>query len=241
MSLAQCPGFLFAHREECTVEIKKIINPRYTESGAVDCDVFFDDRDQAVPYTATADDVAPTGQRIWQELQSGKWGEIAPFTVTPEMLEAAREARRQEIEAWRTEQEAKPFTFEWNGRIWNAGPNSLGRLSPVVMLAKSVTAQTALNQWPALTYYADDGWAEADNNIAENALRMVSLGRKNYLFFGSDHGGERGALLYSLIGTCKLNGVEPESYLRYVLDVIADWPINRVGELLPWRVALPTE
>ena len=48
-------------------------------------------------------------------------------------------------------------------------------------------------------------------------------------------------LLYSLIGTCKLNGVEPESYLRYVLDVIADWPINRVGELLPWRVALPTE
>ncbi|HDX3580118.1 TPA: transposase, partial [Escherichia coli] len=98
----------------------------------------------------------------------------------------------------------------------------------------------ALNQWPALTYYADDGWAEADNNIAENALRMVSLGRKNYLFFGSDHGGERGALLYSLIGTCKLNGVEPESYLRYVLDVIADWPINRVGELLPWRVALPT-
>ncbi|EKO1034750.1 IS66 family transposase [Escherichia coli] len=98
-----------------------------------------------------------------------------------------------------------------------------------------------LNQWPALTYYADDGWAEADNNIAENALRMVSPGRKNFLFFGSDHGGERGALLYSLIGTCKLKGVEPESYLRYVLDVIADWPINRVGELLPWRVALPTE
>ena len=106
-------------------------------------------------------------------------------------------------------------------------------------LAKAIAY--ALNQWPALTYYADDGWAEADNNIAENALRMVSLGRKNYLFFGSDHGGERGALLYSLIGTCKLNGVEPESYLRYVLDVIADWPINRVGELLPWRVALPTE
>jgi transposase len=98
----------------------------------------------------------------------------------------------------------------------------------------------ALNQWPALAYYADDGWAEADNNIAENALRMVSLGRKNYLFFGSDHGGERGALLYSLIGTCKLNGVEPESYLRYV-PTSADWPINRVSELLPWRVALPTE
>ncbi|ELO0519283.1 IS66-like element ISEc8 family transposase, partial [Escherichia coli] len=61
----------------------------------------------------------------------------------------------------------------------------------------------ALNQWPALTYYANDGWVEIDNNIAENALRAVSLGRKNFLFFGSDHGGERGALLYSLIGTCK--------------------------------------
>jgi hypothetical protein len=60
-------------------------------------------------------------------------------------------------------------------------------------LAKAFTY--TLNQWPALTYYAENGWAEADNNIAENALRMVSLGRKNWLFFGSDHG--EGALLYS--------------------------------------------
>lgn len=67
---------------------------------------------------------------------------------------------------------------------------------------------------------------------------MVSLGRKNWLFFGSDHGGERGALLYSLIGTCKLNGVVLESYLRHVLDVIADWPVNRVSELLLRRVTL---
>lgn len=99
----------------------------------------------------------------------------------------------------------------------------------------------ALNQWLALTYYVQDGWAEVDNNLAENALRTVSLGRKNFLFFGSDHGGERGALLYSLLGTCRLNGVDPEHYLRHVLDVIADWPINRVSELLPWRITLPTE
>ncbi|EGO7253081.1 IS66 family transposase [Salmonella enterica] len=104
-------------------------------------------------------------------------------------------------------------------------------------LAKAFTC--VLNQWQALTYYADDGWAEADNNIAENALRTVSLGRKNFLFFGSDHGGERGALLYSLIGTCKLNGEDPERYLHHILDVIADWPVNRVGELLPWRITLP--
>lgn len=68
-----------------------------------------------------------------------------------------------------------------------------------------------------------------DNNIAENALRLVSLGRKNWLFFGSDHGGERGASLYSLIGTCKLNGVDPERYLHHVLDVIADWPVEPGG------------
>lgn len=61
----------------------------------------------------------------------------------------------------------------------------------------------ALNQWPALEYYAEEDWPEAGNSIAENALRMVSLGRKNFLFFGADHGGERGALLYSLSCTCK--------------------------------------
>nr|MDN1065931.1 DUF4376 domain-containing protein [Escherichia coli] len=70
---------------------------------------------------------------------------------SPEMLAAAKEAKRQEIEIWRTEQEAQPFTFEWNGRTWNAGPDSLARLYPVVMAAKSDTARTAL------------AWGDADN------------------------------------------------------------------------------
>jgi transposase len=104
---------------------------------------------------------------------------------------------------------------------------------------KRESAQLVLDQ--NYTVAAAASWAEADNNIAENALRTVSLGRKNFLFFGSDHGGARGALLYSLIGTCKLNSVDPEGYLRYVLDVIADWPVNRVSELLPWRITPPTE
>ena len=66
---------------------------------------------------------------------------------------------------------------------------------------------------------------------------MIALGRKNYLFAGSDAGGERAALLYSLIGSAKLNGLDPEAYLREVLGRIADHPVNRISELLPWHLA----
>jgi transposase len=95
----------------------------------------------------------------------------------------------------------------------------------------------ALTLWPALTRYCDDGCLEIDNNAAERALRAVTLGRKNYLFAGSDSGGERAAILYSLIGSAKLNGLDPESYLREVLTRIADHPIRRIEELLPWNLA----
>ncbi|HAL7769915.1 DUF4376 domain-containing protein [Escherichia marmotae] len=131
--------------------IKGIRNAHYLENGAVDCEVLFEGETEFVPYTAMQDDTAMTGQRIWEELQSGKWGEIAPFTVTPELIAAAKDAKKMEIEAWRTEQEAQPFTFEWNGRTWNAGPDSLARLYPVVMAAKSDTARTAL------------AWGDANN------------------------------------------------------------------------------
>ena len=68
-------------------------------------------------------------------------------------------------------------------------------------------------------------------------MRGVSIGRRNYLFAGADSGGERAAAIYSLIGTAKLNGVDPEAYLRFVLARIAEHPVNRVDELTPWRVA----
>jgi transposase len=96
----------------------------------------------------------------------------------------------------------------------------------------------AFGRWPALLRYCDDGLLEIDNNAAERALRAVALGRKNYLFAGSDAGGERAAALYSLIGSAKLNGLDPEAYLRHILTRIADHPINRITELLPWNVDL---
>jgi len=105
---------------------------------------------------------------------------------------------------------------------------------------KSDTAQAvryALGRWEALLRYVDDGRLEIDNNAAERALRVVALGRKNYLFAGSDRGGERAATIYSLIGTAKLNGLDPEGYLREVLSRIADHPINQIEELLPWNLA----
>ena len=100
----------------------------------------------------------------------------------------------------------------------------------------ALAVRYALSRWDALLRYVDDGHIEIDNNAAERALRTVALGRKNYLFAGSDAGGERAAAIYSLIGTAKLNGLDPEAYLRNVLFRIADHPINRIEELLPWNV-----
>jgi transposase len=94
-----------------------------------------------------------------------------------------------------------------------------------------------LSRWQALTRYCHDGRIEIDNSAAERALRAVALGRKNFLFAGSDAGGERAAAFYSLIGTAKLNGLDPEAYLREVLRRIADHPINHIDELLPWNLA----
>ena len=106
--------------------------------------------------------------------------------------------------------------------------------------SKSETAgaiRYALSRWRALTRYTEDGLLEIDNSAAERALRAVALGRKNFLFVGSDCGGQRAAAMYSLIGSAKLNRLDPELYLRTVLARIADHPISNIQDLLPWNLA----
>ena len=95
-----------------------------------------------------------------------------------------------------------------------------------------------LTRMKRLRVYLGDGRLEIDNNHAERSMRCIALGRKNYLFAGSDAGGERAAAAYTLIETAKLNGLDPQAYLSTVLSSIAAHPINKIDELLPWNIEL---
>lgn len=130
---------------------------------------------------------------------------------------------------------ARPLLDEFHG--WLSA--MVGRVSAKSEIAAAIGY--SLTRWKALTRYVDDGRIEIDNNAAERALRGVSLGRKNYLFMGSDAGGERAAAIYSLVETAKLNGLDPEAYLREVLQRIAEHPINRIDDLLPWNIGVRAE
>lgn len=110
---------------------------------------------------------------------------------------------------------------------------SLAEISGKSDLARAI--RYARSRWTPLTRYLDDGRLEISNNAAERAIRPLKLGAKNWLFAGSDAGGERAAAIYTLIETARLNGLDPAAYLRDILGCIADHPINRIGELLPWN------
>ena len=97
----------------------------------------------------------------------------------------------------------------------------------------------ALARMKKLRPYLDHGFLEADNHSAERSIRPIALGRKNYLFVGSEGGGKSAAIAYTLIETAKLNGVDPQGWLTDVLGRIADHKITRIDELLPWRYAAP--
>jgi len=112
---------------------------------------------------------------------------------------------------------------------------TVAKLSAKANLAEAF--RYAINRREALSRFVTDGRLEIDNNIAENAMRCIAVGRKNYLFAGSDTGGERAASIYTLVRTAKLNGLNPETYLRDVLTKIAEGhTINKIDALLPWNI-----
>ena len=152
-------------------------------------------------------------------------------TEGPDLLAARTTSQRREVRNER----ARPLLESLQQWL----EETLGKLSRKSDTALAV--RYARGRWQALLRYVDDGGIEIDNNAAERALRVVALGRKNYLFAGSDRGGERAAAIHSLIGTAKLNGIDPEAYVRNVLSRIADHPINRIEELLPWNLATTSE
>jgi|TARA_R100000501_G_scaffold14813_1_gene26860 transposase len=153
----------------------------------------------------------------------------ALYRIEDEVRGQPPDIRRQ----WRQEK-ARPLVDELRSAIDDA----LRRLSPKSAMAKALAY--GRKRWIALTRFLDDGRAEVDNNIAERAMRSVAIGRKNWLFAGSEAGGERAAAIYSVIETAKLNGIEPQAYIGDVIAKIADgWPASRWDELMPWNWAAP--
>ncbi|HEY4788564.1 MAG TPA: transposase, partial [Bacteroidales bacterium] len=106
---------------------------------------------------------------------------------------------------------------------------------PQSAIGKAITYTLGL--WPRLMRYTEYGQCEIDNNLIENSIRPVALGRKNYLFAGSHDGARRAAMIYSFLGTCKINNVNPTEWLTDVLNRIYDYKANKLAELLPsnWK------
>jgi transposase len=108
------------------------------------------------------------------------------------------------------------------------------------VLPKSLTGKAityALNQWEALLRYTDNPILDIDNNLAERTLRMVAVGRKNWMFAGSEAGAQRAAIIYSLVASCKLNGIDPFAYFKDVLEKVTTCPASQIDTLLPsnWK------
>ncbi|EBU8547022.1 DUF4376 domain-containing protein [Salmonella enterica] len=142
-----------------TTVITDAKNGRYGENGVIMADVRFDDLTAAdgtplyLPYIATKNDPEPYGVKLYNDLVSGKYGQIVPFTATPEMVQAAKDAKRAEICAWRDAQENGNYLFDYNGHRWDYGKSTQDRMSISLSMAKR-------NALPA-----DFAWTDGDNNI----------------------------------------------------------------------------
>jgi transposase len=169
-------------------------------------------------YEATKSPIAEEGLRRIQELYAV---EAAINGQPPERRSEERQARSkpllEALHAWVLAQRRRL-----------SGKSALGK-----------ALQYALGRWDALARYAEHGRLSIDNNLAERQLRGIAVTRKNFLFLGSDEGGQRAAIIYTIAETAKLNGLDPEAYVAAVLDRLArGHPIGRLDELLPWKIRL---
>jgi transposase len=140
-----------------------------------------------------------------------------------EQLDAeGTKALRQEFSKPILEDQIQPLLETWGAEVLPKSP-----------IGKAVTY--AVNQWEALNRYLENGILSIDNSLSERVIKLVALGRKNWLFSGSDEGAQRAAILYSLIASCKLCGIDPFVYLRDVLERINTHPANRINDLTPPR------
>ena len=169
-----------------------------------------------------------------------KFHDVFKATKSP----TAHEALRRIAQLYHIEADIKDLTAEERvrQRRARAGPilaafktwleDTLHQLSPRSSLAAA--CGYALSRWKALLVYLDNGWVNVDNNPVERTIRGIALGRRNWTFAGSDAGGHRAALMFSLIETCKLNGIDPLAYFKDVLTRLPTLPHTRLDELLPW-------
>ncbi len=146
------------------MNILSIKNPVYISHDAISCQVLFEGETEFIPYTATATDTAATGRAVWQALQDGLAGEIAPFVMTEAQLERIRQSKHDEISRWRDDQENAGIIFEWNGHRWDGGKISRSRLAPVIAVAQA-------GALPAGFF-----WTDADNqDITLTPEELVQL------------------------------------------------------------------
>jgi len=178
---------------------------------------------QALAYIRLLYDVEDQARAEFEEQLAGSAPAGAAAAQPRRARPAIRRALRQEL--------AVPRLAEFRAWLQSQQAQNGGPVLPKSPLGEAITY--AFNQWEALQVYTTDGDLAIDNNTSENALRRVALGRKNWLFCGSDQGGHTAAVLFSLIATCQRHKVEPFSYLRDVLTRIAAHPASRLPELLP--------
>ena len=144
-------------------------------------------------------------------------------------IEKQAKGKSPEERAILRQEKAKPLFDDLE--VWLQ--DQLPKLSGKTKLAEAI--RYALKRMPKARVYLSDGRLELDNNICERSIRPIALGRKNYLFMGSIGGGNAAAIAYTLIETAKMNKVDPEAWLTWVLTHVADHKINRIEKLMPWK------